>query len=133
MGRADFDEIGGRQPKGENEPGAANGANGTRKPLANPLAAERYSDMWPAARFLAGRLHWRADDAAVRAKHAAMAGLRAQQRATAFAVVEELAGIDGHDFPRAEAASRTGDHALELDGFVHDSSFEYVFGPAWIA
>jgi hypothetical protein len=58
-----------------------------------------------------------------------MTGLRAQQFAAALAVVEELAGIDGHDFPRAEAASRTGNHALELDGFGHDSIFVYLSDP----
>src|SRR4249920_1079260 len=108
MGRADFDEIGGRQPKGENEPGAANGANGTRDAPANPVCTEQCSDLWCAARFGAGRLHWRTDDAAVRAEHTAMAGFWSQQFAAAFAVVEELAGVGGHDFDCAEAAGRAG-------------------------
>ena len=124
MGRADFDEIGGRQPKGENEPGAANGANGTRDAPANPVRAERYSDLRAAARFFAGNLLGRADVAAVRAEHAAMNGFRAQQLAAAFAVIKELASIGRHFFGRTEAAGRANDGAFELNRFVHSYCFE---------
>src|SRR3954470_15061400 len=46
------------------------------------------------------------------AEHAAVPCVRTQQRLAVAALVEELAGVDGHRLLRGEAAVRTGQHGI---------------------
>jgi len=58
-------------------------------------------------------LHWGTLHRTVRAKDAAIAGLRAQQRLAASAFVEELAGVSRHRFALGEAANRAHHHGFQ--------------------
>ena len=59
-------------------------------------------------------LHRRTRDRAIGAEHAAIAGLGFQSYATTPAVVEELAGVNGHRLDRAMPALRTGQGRYKL-------------------
>jgi hypothetical protein len=52
-------------------------------------------------------LHWGTLHRTIRTKDAAIAGFGAEQRLTANAFVEELAGVSWHRFAFGEAANRT--------------------------
>ena len=62
-----------------------------------------------------GCLHRRAGHGAVRAKHAAVVGLRLQDARAVRAVEEVLAGIRRHRLLRLVPAVRAGDHRVHLD------------------
>ncbi len=74
--------------------------------------ADSQSDLMAAAATafaLALKLDWRARLRSVGAKHAAIAGLWAQQSVTSLAFVKKLAGICRHFLDLSVAAMRTGD------------------------
>ena len=64
-------------------------------------------------------LHRRARYRAVRAEHAAITFLRAQQHTAARALVEIDAGIDRHGFHRRVTTLRAGQLARRLHVFDH--------------
>lgn len=77
---------------------------------AHPVAGRE------SAAALARRLHWRTWDIAVRAEHAAVTCLWAQQRVAARALVEELAGMRRHFEGLGEPALGTGERRSCLHG-----------------
>ena len=58
-------------------------------------------------------LHWGTLHRTIRTKDAAIAGFGAEQRLTANAFVEELAGVSWHRFAFGEAANRTYQHGFQ--------------------
>src|SRR5208283_1720428 len=58
-------------------------------------------------------LHWRTLHRTIRTKDATIAGFGAEQRLTANAFVEELAGLSWHRFAFGEAANRTYQHGFQ--------------------
>jgi len=58
-------------------------------------------------------LHWGTLHRTIRTKDAASAGFGAEQRLTAIAFVEELAGVSWHRFAFGEAANRTYQHGFQ--------------------
>ena len=58
-------------------------------------------------------LNRRAGHCAVGAEHAAVARLRFEQRVAAFAFVEPLTGVGGHDLGLDVPAQRTGQRRFE--------------------
>jgi hypothetical protein len=58
-------------------------------------------------------LHWGTLHRTIRTKDAAIAGFGAEQRLTANAFVDELAGISWHGFPFGEAADRAYQHRFQ--------------------
>jgi hypothetical protein len=70
---------------------------------------------------LRGRLNWRAWNRAIGAKHAAIASVWLEHRATALALIEELAGIRRHRFRRPMITTRASDGGLELHRHHHMS------------
>jgi hypothetical protein len=58
-------------------------------------------------------LHWGTLHRTIRTKDAAIAGFGAEQRFTANAFVEELAGVSWHRFAFGEAANRTYQHGFQ--------------------
>lgn len=64
-------------------------------------------------------LHGRTGYRPVRAEHAAVPRLRAQQRFALWALIEELAGIRRHDFLLPVPTEGTGDDGFKKSRFVH--------------
>ena len=58
-------------------------------------------------------LHWGTLHRTIRTKDAAIAGFGAEQRLTANAFVEELAGVSWHRFAFGEAANQTYQHGFQ--------------------
>ena len=58
-------------------------------------------------------LHWGTLHRTIRTKDAAIAGFGAEQRLTANAFVEELAGVSWHRFAFGKAANRTDQHGFQ--------------------
>ena len=58
-------------------------------------------------------LHWGTLHRTIRTKDATIAGFGAEQRLTANAFVEELAGLSWHRFAFGEAANRTYQHGFQ--------------------
>jgi hypothetical protein len=58
-------------------------------------------------------LHWGTLHRTIRTKDAAIAGFGAEQRLTANAFVEDLAGVSWHRFAFGEAANRTYQHGFQ--------------------
>jgi hypothetical protein len=93
---------------------------------ANLAAGEDTSELVTAVTLLLNR--W-ASDRAVRAKNAAVAGLRLQQRFAVGTLVEILTCIRGHDLSPRVATARARQHGLK-DNCVHGLAMSFEGKPA---